>query len=328
MRQIGRRLLSFNPAFRLAQNSLTNVLMTNRMENLDRTLRLVRALTESIEGLTLDEMAGEIGVTRRTVERTRDIIMRHFDLEDVMDGRTKRFRIKDSPGRAYTRPNAQEVAALQAVVDAGQRDGTPQSDGLRDLLSKIKASLDTRERQRLDNDLDLLTRLQRSRVAAGPAVIASPKDLTTVQGAILGGRCVEFEYRPDGAGSASWRRIVPYGLIHGPITYVLGKRPDRDDLPFLFRLDRMGDVRQAMFWAVRQMTGISMPGCPPVSGSGERTATTSCFACGPVRSSGPERGDFTPTSNSSRTAMSFWCGSIPAAFWNLPITCSRGLANW
>lgn len=219
--------------------------MTNRMENLDRTLRLVRALTESIEGLTLDEMAAEIGVTRRTVERTRDIIMMHFDLEDVADGRTKRFRIKDSPGRAYTRPNVQEVAALQAVVDAGQRDGTPQSDGLRSLLSKIKASLDSRERQRLDNDLDLLTRLQRSRVAAGPAVIALPKDLTAVQGAILGGRCVEFEYRPDGAGSASWRRIVPYGLIHGPITYLLGKRPDRDDLPFLFRLDRMEDVHQS-----------------------------------------------------------------------------------
>lgn len=219
--------------------------MTNRMENLDRTLRLVRALTESIEGLTLDEMAAEIGVTRRTVERTRDIIMRHFDLEDVTDGRTKRFRIKDSPGRAYNRPNAREVAALQAVVDAGQREGTPQAQGLQSLLSKIKAALDSGERQRLDNDLDLLTRLQRSRVAAGPAVIASPEDLTTVQGAILSGRCVEFEYRPDGTASASWRRIVPYGLIHGPITYVLGKRPDRDDLPFLFRLDRMEEVRQS-----------------------------------------------------------------------------------
>jgi predicted DNA-binding transcriptional regulator YafY len=103
--------------------------MTNRMSNLDRTLHLVRALTESIEGLTLDEMASEVSVKRRTVERMRDVIQMHFDLDDITYGRSKRFRIR-IPG-AHTRPNAQEVAALQAVVDAGQRDGTPQSDGLR-----------------------------------------------------------------------------------------------------------------------------------------------------------------------------------------------------
>jgi proteasome accessory factor B len=209
-------------------------------------------LTESIEGLTLDEMAAEIGVTRRTVERMRDIIMMHFDLDDVTDGRSKRFRIKDSPGRAYTRPSAQEVAALQAVVDAGRRNGTPQAASLRSLLSKIKGALDSRQRQSLDNDLDLLTSLQRSLVAAGPAVIASPEDLTTVQAAILGGRCVEFDYLPDGSAVPSWRRVIPFGLIHGPITYLLGKRPDRDDQPYLFRLDRMRDIRNS-----------ETLGCPP-----------------------------------------------------------------
>ena len=226
--------------------------MTNRMSNLDRTIKLVHALTQSIEGLTLDEMAAEIAVNRRTVERMRDVILMHFDLDETIDGRTKRFRIKDSPGRAYTRPNAQEVAALQAVVEAGRRDGTPQVESLGSLLSKIKSALDGRERQKLDNDLDLLTHLQRSRVAAGPAVIASPEDLTTIQSAILSGRCVEFDYLPDSAADPSWRRIVPYGLIHGPITYLLGKRPDRDDQPFLFRLDRMRQVRKS--------DGI---GCPP-----------------------------------------------------------------
>lgn len=214
------------------------------MNNLDRILRLVHALTESIEGLTLDEMAAATGVNRRTVERMRDVILLHFDLEDISEGRTKRFRIKDSPGRTYTRPSAQEVAALESLVEAGRRDGTPQVEILRNLLSKIKGALGHDERQRLDNDLDLLTRLQRSRVAAGPAVIASPEDLTTIQSAILTSHCVEFDYQPDRTGTPSWRRIVPYGLIHGPITYLLGKRPDRDDAPYYFRLDRMSRVRK------------------------------------------------------------------------------------
>lgn len=219
--------------------------MTSRMSNLDRTLKLVHALTESIEGLTLEEMAAEISVNRRTVERMRDVILLHFDLEEIVEGRTKRFRIKDSPSRAYTRPSAQEVAALESVVEAGRRDGTPQVEILGSLLSKTKSAFGHGERQRLDNDLDLLTRLQRSRVTAGPAVIASPEDLTTIQSAILSSHCVEFDYQPDGVEAPAWRRIVPYGLIHGPITYLLGKRPDRDDAPYYFRLDRMRDVHKS-----------------------------------------------------------------------------------
>lgn len=226
--------------------------MTQRLTKLDHTLTLVHALTGSIEGLTLDEMADLLGVTRRTVERMRNLILLHFDLDEVLDGRQKRFRIKDSPGRAYSRPSTPEVAALEAVVDAGRRDGTANARVLATLLSKIKIAFDSDGRRRLDNDLDLLTRLQRSRVPAGPIVDVSPEDLTEIQAAILSGHCVEFDYRPDGAETPSWRRVVPYGLVHGPVTYLLGKMPDRDDPPYTFRLDRMSNVRAS-----------EVLGCPP-----------------------------------------------------------------
>ena len=218
--------------------------MTHRMSNLDRTLKMVHALTESIEGLTLDEMASLLDVNRRTVERMRDDILLHFDLEEIIDGRAKRFRIKDSPGRAYSRPTAGEVAALEGVVHAGRNDGTANTAALEKLLSKIKIGFDSDGRRRLDNDLDLLTRLQRSRVAAGPVVIAAPEDLTQIQAAILASHCVDFDYLPEGAEAPAWRRVIPYGLVHGPITYLVGKMPDREDPPYLFRLDRMSDVRE------------------------------------------------------------------------------------
>ena len=59
----------------------------------------------------------------------------------MVEGRIKRFRIKDSPGRAYSRPTAGEVSALQALVDAGRHDGTAfpaferQSGFFKDLLA-------------------------------------------------------------------------------------------------------------------------------------------------------------------------------------------------
>jgi predicted DNA-binding transcriptional regulator YafY len=94
--------------------------MTNRMSNLDRTLHLVRALTESIEGLTLDEMASEVGVKRRTVERMRDVIQMHFDLDDITYGRSKRFRIKDTQAALHEA----QCAGSRRIAGGGGRRST------------------------------------------------------------------------------------------------------------------------------------------------------------------------------------------------------------
>ena len=100
-------------------------MMTDRMAKLNRLLALVHALCETTEGLTLDEMAVRLGVNRRTAERMRDIIARHFDLEELADNRRKRFLIRDSLRRVYTRPTAAEVAALQAEVDVARSPAKP-----------------------------------------------------------------------------------------------------------------------------------------------------------------------------------------------------------
>lgn len=218
--------------------------MTERMAKLDRLLALVHALSETTEGLTLDDMAARLGVNRRTAERMRDIIARHFDLEERADDRRKRFLIRESLRRLYTRPSAAEVAALQAEVDGRTLAGqTARAGQLASLLAKVKGALDDREKRRIDPDLDALARLQRTMVTAGPIAAVAPETLTVVQGAILAGCCVEFHYTTEERPEPRWRRVIPYGLVHGPLTYLLGKMPGRDDQPVYFRLDRMTDAK-------------------------------------------------------------------------------------
>jgi predicted DNA-binding transcriptional regulator YafY len=188
-------------------------------------------------------MASTLAANRRTAERMRDIIAVNFDLEDIVDDRHKRFRITGSLRRVYTRPAAGEVAALQAEVDARRLEQAPRAAVLASLLHKVKGALDDREKRRIDPDLGALARLQRTRVPAGPAVIADPQVLAIVKEAILTGQCLEFDYLSDGADEPRWRRIAVYGLIHGPISYVVGKMPARDWDAAPFRLDRMRDVR-------------------------------------------------------------------------------------
>lgn len=165
--------------------------MTARMAKLDRAIALVHMLCESAEGLTLDEMAERLGVNRRTVERLRDVIMLHFDLEDVVEGRTKRFRIRESLRRVYSRPSAEEIAALQAECEAPGREEAAQAALLANLLTKVRGWLDQREKSCLDPDLDALARLQRSRLTAGPAVGSCDAVITLVQQAIMIGVSVE-----------------------------------------------------------------------------------------------------------------------------------------
>jgi len=218
--------------------------MTERMGKLDRLLMLVHALADSSDGLTLDEMGELLGVNRRTAERMRDIIAQHFDLEEFMDDRRKRFRIRDSLRRVFTRPTAAEVAALQAEVDGRRNAGQEvRARELSGLLAKVKGAFDDREKRRIEPDLDALTRLQRTMVGAGPVASVAPETVSAVQHAILAGYCVEFDYASDERPEARWRRVIPYGLVHGPLTYLVGKMPDRTDQPVYYRLDRMMNVR-------------------------------------------------------------------------------------
>lgn len=218
--------------------------MTDRMAKLDRLLALVHALSETTEGLTLDDMAVRLDVNRRTAERMRDVIARHFDLEEITDDRRKRFLIRDSLRRVYTRPTPAEVAALQAEVDGQKAAGRVARAGqLASLLAKVKGALDDREKRRIDPDLDALARLQRTLVTAGPVASVNPETITLVQSAILAGCCVEFHYATEERPEPRWRRVIPYGLVHGSLTYLLGKLPGRDDDPVYFRLDRMTEPK-------------------------------------------------------------------------------------
>lgn len=218
--------------------------MTHRMAKLDRLLSLVHALVDEPEGLTLDDMAQHVGVNRRTAERMRDVIMMHFDLEPISEGRTKRWRIAGKLGRMFTKPTPIELAALQAEVGGYRRSSQDaQADILESLLHKVRGALDGPTRTRTAPDVEALAQAQRIFIPAGPGIPISPETLSIAQQAIMAGMMLEFDYRAEGKEEAEWRRVIPYGLVHGAISYLIGKLPEREAPPVFYRLDRMTGVK-------------------------------------------------------------------------------------
>lgn len=214
-----------------------------RNAKLDRLLTLVKALGESAEGLTLDEMAEVIGANRRTAERLRDLILVHFDLEETTDDRQKRFRIPGALPSPFTQPNVAEIAALQSIAETARRIGSAQAPLLESLAGKVQASLRREVKSRMAPDLEPLVRLQRHHVPAGPMIEHAPETVAQVQGAMMAGMCVEFDYLAEGATEAKWRRVIPLGLIHSAASYLIGQIPGRDLEPVPYRLDRMSAAR-------------------------------------------------------------------------------------
>lgn len=217
--------------------------MSYRMDGFGRLLALVNELANSADGLSLDEIADELGQGRRTAERMRNIISLYFDLEEVVDGRKKRFRIRDGLRPHLTKPDAAEIAALQTEVLSAAAAGSIRALPLDSLRKKIWANFDQRSKLRIDPDLELLASLQRTLVGPGPYAPAGWDTLPAIMQAILSARCVEFDYKAEQREKAEWRRVIVCGLLHGPISYVVGQQPGRDSQALLYRLDRMVDVK-------------------------------------------------------------------------------------
>ena len=90
-----------------------------RHEKAETLLRLARALAASAEGLTLEEMAREAGVGRRTAERMRDALWALFpQMEEVPDPPTKRFRIPNGLDGLFQNPSVEELAELTRMADS------------------------------------------------------------------------------------------------------------------------------------------------------------------------------------------------------------------
>lgn len=207
----------------------------------DRLLTLVRSLSETTEGLTLDEMAMTLGQGRRSAERSRDLISLHFDLEEISDGPRKRFRIRDSLRRHYTRPTAKELAALKAEIEALRPAGGARFRELQSLLAKVQSSFDDREKRRIEPDLELLLKYQRSYVGPGPKADVDPAVWRAAVDSLMTGQCLEFDYRAAESEEAHWRKVACAGLLNGPISYIVGFMPGVSQPPAIYRMDRMSD---------------------------------------------------------------------------------------
>lgn len=213
-----------------------------RSERIEAILVLARQLAASADGMTLDEMCAETGENRRTVERWRAALQRLFpQMEELPDGRSKRFRIPGGLDSFFQSPTREELLELQKVVKNLRKNGAgARADTLDGLDKKVRAAMKRPVVRRIEPDLETLLQAEMIATHAGPRPVESPEVLLTIRDAMLRERTLGFIYH-GGSRPGSAREVVPYGLLFGRMNYLIAADAGTT-YPKTWRLDKCENI--------------------------------------------------------------------------------------
>lgn len=216
------------------------------MSKIENVIELLDYLAETSEGISLEEIMDKFSISRRTAERLRDTIdFQIVELEAIETGnRIKKWRIAGKLSPTFFTPSAKEIAALVAEIKSLEENGqSGRADSLSKLYSKITKAIDDKARSAKMPSVKALKNAQKVFMPAGPAVNIPAETFATIQQAIIEKRMIEFYYKADYFDEPKWRCVIPYGLVHGAISYLIAMIPDNEHGPATYRLDRIKEIK-------------------------------------------------------------------------------------
>ncbi|MCW3159095.1 helix-turn-helix transcriptional regulator [Micropruina sonneratiae] len=209
----------------------------------ERALRVL-GLLQSRPGWTASELAGDLGVTTRTVRRDIERLRQlgyAVEGERGVAGGYRLSRGRAVPPLLFTEDEAVAIGlGLQRTAALGE--GAEAEDAV-SALAKLDAALPAPLRERLRDLRDTV------RHTGLPTRRSAPESLTRLAAAIRNRSRIGFGYPPtrSGRGDLARRWVEPYQLVASDNGwYLSGFDLDRDDWR-LFRLDRLTDLAVSTF---------------------------------------------------------------------------------
>jgi predicted DNA-binding transcriptional regulator YafY len=183
----------------------------------ENLFRLARHLAATRTGPTLDEMAAELDVGRRTAERMRDTLLAMFPGMDSWDddARVRRWRLPGSALVGVVEPRAEAVAAIEtAARECEVRGETDRAALLREASTTLRAVMRPDALLHAETDIAALMEAEGIAMRPGPRPIIASGVLATLRRAILGMQLVVMRYAGPGAEEPATRILCPYGILY------------------------------------------------------------------------------------------------------------------
>ncbi len=210
----------------------------------ENLLGLARHLAATRTGLTLDEMAAELEVGRRTAERMRDTLLAMFPEMDSWDddARVRRWRLPGSALVGVVEPRAEAVAAIEtAARECEVRGETDRAALLREASTTLRAVMRPDALRRAETDIAALMEAEGIAMRPGPRPIIAPGVLPALRRAILGMQLVVVRYAGPNMEEPATRILCPYGILYGGRGWLVAHVEGLPEMR-LWRLDRFASA--------------------------------------------------------------------------------------
>jgi predicted DNA-binding transcriptional regulator YafY len=210
----------------------------------EQLFRLARLLAGTRVGLTLDEMAHELGVARRTAERLRDSLEAMFPGLRSQDDeqRVRRWLLPGSALIGIVEPRAEAVAAVEtAAREFEMRGETDRAALLREASTTLRAVMRPDALRRAETEIAALMEAEGIAMRPGPRPLIAPGVLATLRRAILGMQLVTLRYTGREADEPTTRIACPCGLLYGGHGWLVAHVEGLPEMR-LWRLDRIASV--------------------------------------------------------------------------------------
>jgi predicted DNA-binding transcriptional regulator YafY len=207
----------------------------------ENLLRLARYLAATRVGATLDEMAGELGVKRRTVERMRGTLQSMYPELDYREdeSRVRRWRLPGSALVGVVEPPPEAVAAIEtAARECALRGETDRASLLRQASTTLRAVMRPDALRRAETDIGALMEAEGIAMRPGPRSLVAAGVLPTLRRAILGMQHVVIRYAGPEDDEPATRILCPYGILYGGRGWLVAHVEGLPDMR-LWRLDRI-----------------------------------------------------------------------------------------
>lgn len=215
-----------------------------RYEKAADIVALAVRLQASYRGLTMDQITDEFRISRRTAERRRAAVEQAFgrlERNECFSDRRLRWKLRSPNLAGLLGVAPQSLAELELSARAHDRAGAAERAArLRDCAEKMRAL----QRHRptppgRDCDREVILGTECLAMQPQPSPRLEPGLLDRLREAVRRCRVVDFAYRSP-AKAETRRRVRPYGIVHGPRSYLVGPPAGGGD-PRLWRLDRLSD---------------------------------------------------------------------------------------
>lgn len=207
----------------------------------ERLLRLARLLAGTRVGLTIEEIAAALHVSRRSAERLRAGVEAVFpEMTSRQD--SDRLRRWWLPGPALLGLRAPPVEVVSAIEVAARehetRGDTERADLLRDGAAALRTLVAPTALAKAETSIGALMEAEGIALRPGPRPQIAKGVLPVLRRAILGMQLVRLSYRAQGATTAVERLVCPYGILYGGHGWLVAHVDGLPDMR-LWRLDRI-----------------------------------------------------------------------------------------